>query len=322
VTQRRHVDDLFTAALDDELSAIDDARFHAHIRSCKDCSAAYAELTATVEALRELPKARMARVVHLPSTPPVAEESKRRRISIGWLNPGGLLRRFPATALAGAASVVLIVIALAHGSGNTSTIVGPSVGNGDQGAVAPAVAPGSATQEAACASQVTAVVDSSPPANFSNPEVVSAPSLPGARLVLSASALSVSAGQNVSVYAQFSLPQVSVGVPGSTSPSTATRSLRPCVTVTVGDTTKQVGVTGVPPIYGSGTGAGSDVPVPESTGPGEPLAGSSGGAPLFVFTVPAGTAPGTVLHVVAAVPAGYEGFGSPALSATITITTH
>jgi anti-sigma factor RsiW len=106
VTQRRHVDDLFTAALDDELSPIDDARFYTHIQSCNDCAAAYAEYTATVEALREMPKARMARVVHLPSTPPVAEESARRRISIGWLNPGGLLRRFPATALAGAAAVV------------------------------------------------------------------------------------------------------------------------------------------------------------------------------------------------------------------------
>ncbi len=321
MTQRRHVDDLFTAALDDELSPIDDARFYAHIQSCKDCAAAYAEFTATVEALRELPKARMARVVHLPSTPPVAEEAARRRISIGWLNPGGLLRRFPATALAGAAAVVLIVVALAHGGGNTSTIIGqPAAGSDNGGAGAPAIAPGTTTQEAACASQVTAVTGSSPPANFSDPQVVSAPSLPGARLVLSASALSVTAGQNVGLYAQFSLPQVSAGVPGSTSLTTATRSLRPCVTVTVGNSATQLGVTAVPGNYGSNTGAGYE-PTPMSPTPGGPPPGSSGSAPLFVFTVPAGTAPGTVLHVVASVPAGYESIGSPALTATLTITT-
>ena len=318
MSQRRHVDDLFTDAFDDTLSPIDDARFRAHMASCKDCSAAFAEYTATVEALREMPKARMARVVHLPSTPPVAEETARRRVSIGWLNPGGLLRRFPATALAGAAAVVLIVIALAHGAGSTSP-TGQTAANGDQGGPVPAVGqPGSTTQDAACASQVTAVVGSSPPAGFSQPEVVAAPSLPGARLVLSASALSPAAGQKVDLYAEFSLPQVSVVLPGSTSPTTATHSLRPCVTVTDGG--KQLGLTGAPPIYGS-NGPGSDVPSPESPAPGGAVAGSTGGTPIFAFTVPAGTAPGTVLHVVATVPAGYEGFGSPALTATITITT-
>ncbi|MGA7988473.1 MAG: zf-HC2 domain-containing protein [Candidatus Dormiibacterota bacterium] len=321
MTQRRHVDDLFTAALDDELSPIDDARFYAHIQSCKDCAAAYAEFTATVEALRELPKARMARVVHLPSTAPVAEESARRRISIGWLNPGGLLRRFPATALAGAVAVVLIIVALAHGAGNTGTSTGQTAANGDQGGAAPAIAPGSVTQEAACASQVTAVVNSSPPATYSEPQVVSAPSLPGARLVLSASALSATAGQKVNLFAEFSLPQVSVGVPGSTNLTTATHSLRPCVTVTVGDTSAQLSVTGPSGGYGSSTGGGADVPSPESPAPGGSLAGSVGGTPIFSFTVPPGTVPGTVLRVVASVPAGFEGFGSPALTATITITT-
>lgn len=268
MSPRRHVDDLFTAALDDELSPIDDARFYSHIHSCKDCEAAYAEFTATVEALKELPKARMARVVHLPSTPPVAEESARRRISIGRLNPGGLLRRFPASALAGAVAVVLIVVALAHGAGNTSTSSGQYSGTGNQaGGVAPAIEPGSTAEEAACASQVTAVTQSSPPSNFSAPEVVSAPSLPGARLVLSASTLSATAGQNVSLYAQFSLPLVVAGAAGSTSLTTATHSLRPCVAVTVGSTSQQLDVIGVPAGYGSSTGADSSVPQPETRHP-------------------------------------------------------
>jgi hypothetical protein len=168
---------------------------------------------------------------------------------------------------------------------------------------------------------VTTVVDSSPPANFSDPEVVSAPSLPGARLVLSASTLSATAGQKVNLYAEFSLPQVSIGVPGSTSLTTATHSLRPCVTVTVGDSEEKLGVIGAPPNYGSG-GAGADAPSPQSPAASGNFAGAAAGTPMFVFTVPAGTPPGTVLHVVATIPAGYEGFGSPALTATITITAH
>lgn len=323
MSPRRHVDDLFTAALDDDLSPIDDARFHAHIRSCADCAAAYTEFTATVQALRELPKVRMARVVHLPSTPPVAEVSPRRGISLGWLN-AGLLRRFPATALAGAAAVVLIIVALAHAGANTAT-TNQLAGSGDQG-VAPAVQsgavqPGSVTQEAACTSQITAITGASPPAGFSKPEVVTAPTLPGAHLVLSASSLSVTSGQNVTVYAQLSIPQVTFGAPGTTSSVPASHSLRPCVTVTVGGSSKQLSVFGSATGLASGSSAGGAGPVAESPAPGAPLPASGGGQPLFVFTVPAGVAHGTVLHVTATIPAGYEGVGSPALTAVMTITT-
>ena len=80
------------------------------------------EFTADIEALRELPKARMPHVVHLPSTPPVAERVSRPTIGFGWLNPG-LLRRFPATAFAGAVAIVLVIVALRVGSNGT---LGPS----------------------------------------------------------------------------------------------------------------------------------------------------------------------------------------------------
>ena len=87
-------------------------------RSCAPCAAAYAEFRATIEALRELPKARMPHVVHLPSTPPVAERSPRPRIGLSWFNLG-VLRRFPATAVAGAIAVVLVIVALTHPGGGT-----------------------------------------------------------------------------------------------------------------------------------------------------------------------------------------------------------
>lgn len=113
MSPRRHLDDLFSAAYEDELSPIDEARFRAHMQSCAPCAAAYAEFRATIEALHEMPRARMPHVVHLPSTPPVAERVSRPRIGLSWFNLG-LVRRFPATAIAGAAAVVLVVFALTH----------------------------------------------------------------------------------------------------------------------------------------------------------------------------------------------------------------
>jgi hypothetical protein len=318
MTSRRHVDDLFTGALDGDLSPIDDARFHAHLQTCTDCSAAFAEFSATVEALHELPKARMARVVHLPSTPPVAERASRPRIGLDWFNPGALLRRFPATAVAGAAAVVLVIVALAHGSGVTSpataALSNPDVGSG-------AVAQGS-TPESSCTTP-TAVTKSSPPANFSTAEVVTNAGLPGVRLVLSASSLSVTPGQRVSVYAQVSVPVATAQAPGATKVPQATRSVLPCVSIGVGETDAVI-----PTGSAGGTVAGSGtapVAVPGAA-PTPVTVGSSAvppaeTAPVVSFEVPAGLAPGTELRVVASLPAGFDGPGTPALSATLTLTT-
>jgi hypothetical protein len=311
MTPRRHVDALFTAAHDDDLSPIDDARFHAHIRSCKDCAAGFAEFTATVEALRELPKARMARVVHLPSTPPVAERSARPWLTLGWLN-AGLLRRFPATAVAGAAAVVLIIVALVHNGGAHPMTTSSNFGSSTQPVVG---APGGNAHDTACTPAIATISGSSLPANFSQARVATDAKLPGARLVLATSSLSVSAGQRVTVYAQVSLPVTSVAAPGATSVP-ATRAVRPCVSVAVDGTGEILGA-------GSGTAAGVAHPpevVPGIASPA-PLNQPVRPAPLLTFTVPQGLAPGTELHVVASIPAGYEGPGSPALTATLTLVT-
>lgn len=312
MTQRRHVDALFTAAHDDDLSPIDEARFHAHLRACKDCSAAFAEFTATVEALHELPKAQMARVVHLPSTPPVAERSARPRISLGWLN-AGLLRRFPATAIAGAAAAVLIIVALVRGGGPMTTTSTPS----SSGARPVAGAPGVNAQDSACTPSIATITGSSPPAGFSQARVVTASNLPGARLVLATSSLSVKPGQSVLVFAQLSFPVASLVVPGESGVSPATRTVRPCVSVGVGGTGQILGV-------GSGAGAGTTYPAAGAPPVASPAAlhQPPSTAPLLAFIVPAGLAPGTELHVVASIPAGFDGLGSPALTATLTLVTH
>ncbi len=313
---RRHVDDLFTGAYDDDLSPIDEARFQAHLRSCPDCSAAYSEFTATVEALRELPKARMAQVVHLPSTAPVAEESRRTRISLGWLN-AGLLRRFPATALAGAFAIALIVVALVHGAGGSTA----TSSEGSTAAVAPAAGPvgdaggagSTSAADVACAQDVVPVAGSTPPANFSQPVVTKSLKQSGDQLDLAASTLSVMAGQKVTLYAQLSEHLASAGPPGSTdSAPAAIRAVRPCLAIGVGSEALSV--------FPGLTSPEFAVPVPEgASSEGIPAASAAGS--LVTFTVPAGLAPGTVIHVEATVPAGFEAVGSPALTATLTITT-
>jgi hypothetical protein len=311
MSPRRHVDALFTAAHDDDLSPIDEARFHAHIRSCKDCSAAFAEFTATVEALRELPKARMARVVHLPSTPPVAERSTRPWISLGWVN-AGLLRRFPATAVAGAVAAGLIIFALAH---NTPTTAPSNFAHGAaSGSQLPVASPAAASaQDLACTPAIASITESSPPAGFSVPRVATTASLPGARLVLATSSLSVKAGQSVVVYGQISLPVASLGIPGTTGVPPARRSVRPCVSVAVVGSGLKLSTEFGP----------ADAPAPVA-GAASPVAqpGLAGAPSLLAFTVPPGLAPGTQLNVVASIPAGFEGPGTPALTATLTLTTH
>jgi anti-sigma factor RsiW len=124
----RHLDDLFSAAYEDELSPADQTRFESHMQACEPCAAAYEEFKTGIAALRELPKARMPHAVHLPSTLPVAERPSRPTIGLSWFNLG-LLRRFPATAVAGAVAIVLVIIALRAGAGGTlSTGSNPVVG--------------------------------------------------------------------------------------------------------------------------------------------------------------------------------------------------
>ena len=229
MTPRRHLDDLFTAAYDDELSPIDEARFQTHMQSCAPCAEAYAEFRATVEALRELPPARMPHVVHLPSTPPVAERSVRPRIGLGWFNLG-IVRRFPATAIAGAAAVVILIAALAHGTGGTPT-------NSPQSLAHPNAAGGAASgaiPETAC-TQIVGITGASPPVSFTHQDLATDAAQPALHLVLAAPSLVVSAGKPAYVYAQLSLPVASLSNPGTQATTPPARAVLPCVSIAVGN---------------------------------------------------------------------------------------
>lgn len=310
MTPRRHLDDLFTAAYDDELSPIDEARFQTHMQSCAPCAEAYAEFRATIEALRELPPARMPHVVHLPSTPPVAERSVSPRIGLAWFNLG-IVRRFPATAIAGAAAVVLLIAALAHGTGGTpaNTPLSQSAPNAAGGAASGAI------PETACR-QIVSITGASPPVSFTHQDFATDAAQPALHLVLAAPSLVVSAGKPAYVYAQLSLPVASLSNPGTQATAPPAHAVLPCVSISVGNAQNQLAL----PADGAANGN------PASLGRGiataAPAYQDNGAAgPFLAFNVPSGLAAGTEIHVTATIPAGYTGPGSPALTAELTLTT-
>lgn len=306
MSARRHLDDLFSTAYENELSPIDEARFHAHMQSCEPCAAAYAEFRATIEALHELPKARMPHVVHLPSTLPVAERAPGHRM--GWNRRSlGLVRRFPATAIAGGLAVVLVIFALVHGSGGGTTAT-PGAAQSDHGAAAAPVT------EAGCIQSIVTINGASPPAEFIHEDLAADPAQPAVHLVLATSTLDVRAGKPAVIYAQFSVPVQAIVKPGATAPSPPDRAVLPCLSVKVGSATSYEVV---PPSSASlAIPAAAGAPVPASG-----LQTNKEAGPLFAFQVPAGIAPGTEIRVVATIPANYTSPGSPPLTAELTLTT-
>jgi hypothetical protein len=305
MSPRQHIDDLFSGAYEDELSPIDEARFQSHIQKCAPCAEAYAEFRASVESLRELPKARMPHVVHLPSTPPIAELPRRPRIGLSWFNLE-LLRRFPATALAGGVVAVIIVIALVHGPGSPNS---PNSTAGGASTV-PANAPG-AVAESACSQPATEVTGAPPPVDFGQATSVTAAGQPALHLVLATPSLLVTPGETVTVYAQLTVPETGLSAPGATPAPAAAISVRPCVSITVGSNPA-----GLPAAAGGNQDLGIPDAVPVAESPTTPQQS------LVQFTVPAGLTPGTVLHVMATIPAAYGEAGSAPLTATLTLTTH
>jgi hypothetical protein len=308
VSPRNHLDDLFSAAYDDELTPIEEARFHAHMQSCAPCAAAYAEFRATVEALREMPKARMPHVVHLPSTSPVAERATRTRIGLGWFNLG-VVRRFPATAIAGAFVVLLAVTAVLHNGATPTNTAGsasqtPLPASADHGS-----AGGSQLPTTPC---TVGIAGAGLPASFSQEDLATNPAEPAEHLILAAPTLQVTAGKPAVVYAELSIPLGSAANPGTASAPLPARSVLPCVSVSVVSSSAQLNV--LPAVEApQAQGAGS------SYGPGFVISPSTTG-PLLTFQVPPGLTPGTQLLVVATIPAGYTGSGSPKLTAELTLT--
>ena len=104
-----HVEKLFSAAYDKELSPEAKAAFDSHLTKCTSCSVAFAELTTTIKALHELEPAHMPRPVRLPEGSPIVE---RHWVSLPRLQWGkrfvaGLAAAGVTMAAGGVAAVVL-----------------------------------------------------------------------------------------------------------------------------------------------------------------------------------------------------------------------
>lgn len=291
MTTAQHVDQLFSAAIDDELSPAQEQSFHDHLAGCSDCSAAYRTFSDAVGQLRALPKAAMPLPVHLPSGAPAAE----RAAASEWLRRL-VPRRLPmgaATGVGALAAVAIVAIALTRGSAPTSpTLEAPnrlSTGaNGGAAAAAPASCP------------LAAAAGTAP--SYAYRTSTSDRSRPGQQLVLTASDATATAGSQVQIYAVLTVPAQVAGAPGAAA-SVASTSITPCLSIT-----------GAP---GAAFATSASAPAPAQVQDGLSVPTSAGGE---TFTIPPGTPPGTVLHVVATVPANYPSSSQAPLTATLDIT--
>ncbi|MBV9100480.1 MAG: zf-HC2 domain-containing protein [Candidatus Dormibacteraeota bacterium] len=294
-----HVADLFSAAIDRELSAEQARRFRNHLDACDTCRRDYGVYRQSVEAVRALPHARMPIPVHVP-----AGEPARARMGLA-----GLFARLPrprlipggATALAAVAAAVILVL-VTHGAPAGRTL--------SSGANAPAAGGNAGPQSAvtvpgACTPATSSLTASSPPPGFQQVRASTAGARPGQRLVLATASATAAPGSSVVVFAQLALPRAGAAPPGGGAPSPLTLAVNPCLTVS--DAARALAVAPLGPVA-EGNPAATD----SSKGSAAPG--------LQTVTIPAGTPAGTVVHIVATIPAGFPTPGEPALTAELTVT--
>ena len=297
-----HVDQFFAAAYDDTLPDGGAERFHQHIRGCEQCAFGYDAFRASLDAVRELPHVRMPQKVHLPSTPPVAEMQpfwRRLPYSRPQLRIGG------ATAIAFAGAAVILAVALLR----------PAATNGGSGTPS-ALSANGATRGAATATcnPHAASLAAAPPAGYDYRITQADVQRPGQRLVVATTTSHVSAGSDVIVFAQLSVTVPAAAAPGAALATPVGTAVIPCVAIS--------GPAGAS--YGAAAPGSNANQAPQAlhdSGAVAPrAAGLPGLAPLLEFTVPPGTPPGTVIEVVATIPAGYPDAGDPPLTVRLPIT--
>jgi anti-sigma factor RsiW len=301
-----HLHQLFSAAYDNALSEQQAAQFEEHLRTCAECTSAYEAFRISIDAVRALPPARMPHPVHLPSASPVAElpsfATRMRRIS--------RLRLFPgvATGLAAAAAAVIVVIAVSRGNGS-STSIGTSTANlrNPSGTTASCVMPLAAPAAA-------------PPAQYQHQVSAADPGRPGQQLVVATSTGAATAGSRLLVYAQLAFPLPVAGPANSAITPVAKTGAVPCLSLTGSNgTSLSPEPLSAPSVVSGPAGADALVPVRPNAGSAPTPVLSSDGQVLS-FTIPPGTPRGTVLHVVASVPANYPLPGDPPLMVDLVIT--
>ncbi|MGH7686463.1 MAG: anti-sigma factor family protein [Candidatus Dormibacteria bacterium] len=290
-----HVDQLFSAAVDDDLSPRQDTAFHAHLSSCDTCAASFAAFRESVDGVRRLPHAAMPLPVHLPSGAPVAE----RATAAAWLRKL-IPRTLPfgaASGVAAVAALAIVVLALSRGGAPAST------GSASPNATSQrAIAGAAPLSPASCPTAGTSAL-----APYGYRVSAGDPSRPGQELTLAASDQSVAAGSTIQLSAVLTAPAPEVAAPGA-SASAASISVAPCLTLTG--------------ISSSIVTAPSSAFNPNAVAPAPQQLGSraSAAVPGAELTIPPGTPPGTVFHVIATIPADYPGTNQAPLSVALAIT--
>lgn len=292
----RHVEPLFSAACESELSDTDRHAFDEHLRNCPRCSRLFADFTTAVDAVRSLPPARMPVAVRVPQARPQSAwprvelllSAGRRllRPRVGWGTAVGLL-----------AAAGILVVALRHPGTATSPPGASSISQASGAAAASGCAPAAIGPSASA---------------YANRVVATSPNSPGQQLVLASSSSAYSAGSQVTVYAAVTapLPQSRpVGATPLASPPVVT--IPACVQVVVDGATQPPGV---PAGAVADSGSSGSAPIQA------PAGGTAAPAGTVVVSIPAGLPPGTVVRLVATAPGGSALAGNPPLRAELTVT--
>jgi anti-sigma factor RsiW len=371
----RHLDELFSAAYDGTLAAAERRRYDEHLGACPRCAAAAEDFRRAVDAVRELPQARMPVRVVLPSTPPVPARERRFGGLAALLRVPHLSPAWGAGVMAAAGVAAVVVVVHGHGGGGGSTSSASS-------SVPVPLAVGGASRKSAgmgnCplpllqTSATPGVTAGGGPAGFANRVAVRSPQRPGQELVLATTSNHYAPGSQVLVFAALTT--------GGSGSGGGTRAVVPCVTLEPQQTVALIRGLGADDTVGSaggaGTGKGPAASSPPPTGfaysaappavnggaqapaaSGVTLHGTAlspqldtvltpqqieafapyvlerplaiavptgqtvgGTLPVQVVTIPANLARGTVLRLVALIPAGTPGDADrPAIEAVITL---
>ena len=313
MTDARHVDEDFSDAYDGALEGRRRIAFDEHLARCSACTAAFAEYRQAVNMVRALPLARMPVDVKLPSTPPVAMRRSWRDV-LDDLAARIVQPHVAGAFAAGAAAVVIAIggVSMYTRSHDVSTestalrgapFVGqsavPAPANADSrggiSAAGPAaVAPAAQADFVSC--MVTTVPTGAVPTEFDHRSVATAPDRPGEELILATQADQYRPGQTIVVYARLRSPGVA-GTPVH---------VQPCV---------QLGTRSA--IAAIGTGAGDARAIPVTANASPTLATDD--VPLETISVPIDAAAGSVITLVAEVPAGSPLRAELALRGTLTV---
>jgi len=288
-----HVESLFSAAYDGELSAGARASFDRHLAECSSCAAAFAQLTTAVDALRELGPARMPRPVHLPEGSPVAarhfaglrDRLPRRQRLLAGLSAVGVL------AAAGVAAVVVIGH-LQPGPNFSAASSAAAPAGGVPGRAALGPVPSSSACAGGCFAAAPSTACLMEPLSTGAAEAVAAAQVPAGfgdidthddgitNVVLATQASSFAPGATVYIYARL-IDDASGAV-----------SL-PCTYLSG------------PAVPAPEANAGQEVSLPGATIPATPAARITvDGQPVLQAKVPASAVPGETFAVIVEVPAG------------------